>query len=212
MRIFRHINELISRLDKIDILDSNFIYPYSSNKSEKRIQIWDNMQKGILLEDKQILIPWQTPFNRLNNFKEKRRDSGDRTEWYLGKRTFIDGYVSDIEIMKWFWVPWSNPITRISNKIGFDYEGLENFIFLKEHITNLLGAPTITEIEKFGSFDLGHIIWQNKKVEISLVGIEIFNCRYSLNIGLIHDNNKEYFDNMIKDLKAGGLSEEELGK
>jgi hypothetical protein len=38
------------------------------------------------------------------------------------------------------------------------------------------------------------------------------NVRYHLNIGLIEDKNEEYFDGIIEELKASGLTEEELGK
>ncbi len=87
---------------------------------------------------------------------------------------------------------------------------------MKDHITDLLGEPTKTDLEKFGNFDLGVIEWINNKVKISLVGIEIFNCRYSLNIGLVEDKNRiheeEQFEILKAKLFARGLTEEDLGK
>lgn len=212
MRIRRIIRELISRIGGAPKLDSSYIYPYSQVDQIKRDEIWDNLQKGLLLEDKGILIPWETPFNQLYKYKEKRRDSGDRTEWYFGKRKILNGYESHLEAMMWMYLPWTNPLTEISEKIGTDYEGNKNFLDLKDRITNLLGKPTKVDLEKFGSFDIGVIEWVNKKVKISLVGIEMFNCRYSLNIGLIQDKNEDYLNQTIENLQAQGLSEEDLGK
>ncbi len=212
MRILRQLKEIASRLEKSEKLDNSFVFPYSSDKTIKRQQVWENLQKGILFEDKGILIPWLTPFNQVDNFKEKRHDSGDRTEWYLGKRTILSGYEGHFEVMKWVYLPWSNPITEISENIGHDFEGMKKFHYLNEYITNLLGEPTKIELEKFGSFDLGEIQWQNGLIKLSLVGIEHFNCRYSFSIGLLRDRNEEYLDKAIEDLKASGLSEEELGK
>lgn len=174
--------------------------------------MWNNLQKGLLLEDSQILIPWETPFDCLDNYMEKRRDRGDRTEWYFGKHKILDGYESHLETMKWIYLPWTNPMTSISENIGSDFEGNKNFIGLKEKITDLLGEPSKVDLEKFGSFDLGVVTWINGRVRISLVGIEHFNCRYSLTIGLTEDKNEEYLRESIEKMKASGLTEEELGK
>ena len=154
MNIIRRLKELLSRLNKEEKLDNSFTFPYSLDKTIKRKQIWDNLQKGLLFEDQGKLIPWLTPFNQVDNFKEKRHDSGDRTEWYLGKRLILDGYEGHFEVMKWMWLPWTNPITEITENIGHDFDGMERFHFLKEYITNLLGEPTKIELEKFGTFDL----------------------------------------------------------
>jgi len=212
MQILRRLKEFVSRFDKSDDFDNSFTFPYSADITEKRKQIWDNLQKGLLFEDKQVLIPWLTPFNQLDTIKERRHDMGDRTLWYLGKRTILDGYDGHFEVMKWVWLPWANPMTEICENIGHDFEGLKKFHYLNNYITDLLGDPTIKELEKFGSFDVGEIQWQNGLVKLTLVGIEHFNCRYSFSIGLVRDGNREYSDKTIEDLKASGLTEEELGK
>ena len=185
MNIIRRLKELISRLNKEVELENSFAFPYSLDKTVKRKQIWENFQKGLLFEDQGKLIPWLTPFNQVDNFKEKRHDSGDRTEWYLGKRLILDGYEGHFEVMKWMWLPWTNPITEITENIGHDFDGMERFHFLKEYITNLLGEPTKIELETFGAFELGEITWENGLVKLSIAGIEHFNCRYSFSIGLI---------------------------
>ncbi|HRO75944.1 MAG TPA: hypothetical protein PLP27_07340 [Crocinitomicaceae bacterium] len=212
MKLLRRLKEFVSRFDKTEKLYNNFAFPYSSDLNVKRQQIWNNLQRGLLFEDQQTFIPWLTPFNRLDYYKEKRHDSGDRTLWYLGKRTILDGYEGHFEVMKWMWLPWTNPITEISENIGHDFDGMTKFHYLKDYITNLLGEPTTTELEKFGSFDLGEIQWKNGLVKLTLVGIEHFNCRYSFSIGLIRDKNEEYLNETIEELKATGLTDEELGK
>lgn len=212
LRLIRKIREIKSRLNSAPDLDTTFIFPYSTDKLKKRNEIWSNLQKGLLLEDKKILIPWETPFNQLNKYREKRRDSGDRTEWYLGKHLILDGYESHLETMMWMYLPWINPMTEISEKIGTDSKGNRNFLDLRERITELLGEPTKIELEKFGSLDLGLVEWTNDRVKISIVGIEIFNCRYSLNIGLTKNRNEDYLNESIEKLKSQGLTEEELGK
>jgi hypothetical protein len=114
--------------------------------------------------------------------------------------------------MMWIYLPWTNPLTKISENIGTDSKGNKNFLDLRDRITDLLGEPTNVDLEKFGSFDLGIIEWTNRRVKISLVGIEHFNCRYSLHIGLTEDKNAEYLNKSIEKMKAQGLTEEELGK
>lgn len=57
MKIIRRLQEIASRLDNTDKLDNSFVFPYSSDKSIKRQQIWDNLQKGVLFEDQGILVP-----------------------------------------------------------------------------------------------------------------------------------------------------------
>jgi len=212
VKILRRLKEIISQLDKTENLDNKFTFPYSSDKTIKRQQVWDNLQKGLLFEDQRILIPWLTPFNQIDNFNVKRHDSGDRTNWYLGKRTILDGYEGHFEVVKWVWLPWANPITEISENLGHDTEGMKKFHYLKEYLTNLLGEPPKTDLEKFGSFDLGIIQWQKGLAKLTIVEIEHFNCRYSFSIGLVRDRNQEYSDKQIENLKANGLNDEELGK
>ncbi|MCG3164247.1 MAG: hypothetical protein POELPBGB_00001 [Bacteroidia bacterium] len=212
VQILRRLKELVSHFDKTNHLDDSFIFPYSTDKTEKRKQIWDNLQKGLLFEDERLLIPWLTPFNQLDNIKEKRHDSGDRTLWYLGKRTILDGYEGHFEVIKWTWLPWTNPMTVISENIGHDFEGMKKFHYLNDYITNLLGDPTKIDLEKFASYDIGIIQWQNDLVKLTLVGIEHFNFRYNFSIGLVKDKNEEYNNKTIVDLKTSEMTDEELGK
>ena len=212
MKLYRRIKELLSRHDKGKKLDTKFSFPFSQNKEIRKNQILENLQKGLLLEDKRVLISWLTPFNQVDKYKEERRDSGDRTEWFLGNQTVLDGYKCRPEIMMWTYLPWTNPITEITGDLGIEEEGMKNFYLLKEHLSDRLGEPHNTDLKKWGDFDLGTIEWSFGKIKIVLVGIEHFSCKYSFSIGLKEDKNREYFDKAIENLKASGLTEEEMGK
>lgn len=166
-------------------------YPYSDDPLIKRQQIWDNLKTGLLLEDKQIFIEWNTPFNQLYKFQEDRRDSGDRTEWYFGKHKILDGYETHLEAMKWIFKPGENPVAEIYTRFGVDGEGQKKFNFLRKYLTQLLGDPAEVQLEKWGSFDLGSIIWKNESVQVCLTAVEIFNVRYTLNIGLKNNPNNK---------------------
>jgi len=162
---------------------NTFIFPYSSDQDEKRKQIWENLQKGILLEDKQTFIPWGTPYDELNNFKETRKYRADRTEWHLGKRTILDGYESHLEITRWHWKT-TEIVTKFDENLGVDEEGQAKFNYLIDYITDLLGEPAQTEIKKFGLLNIGEVRWSNAAVSIHLIGLEHVTCRYSLHISV----------------------------
>lgn len=213
MKILRRLKELVSRLNKSEKLDNSFIFPYSSNKLIKRQQIWDNLQKGILIEDKGLLIPWLTPFNKVDYFKEKRDENRDRTNWHLGHRTILDGYKGYLEVMKWINLPWTNSFERLSVLLGFGKDGHDNFLSLIEHLRELLGEPTKTDIE-FENENLteGCYLWQNGEVKIMVYGFDMHGSRYHFEIGLLKNKNEEYFEKTIEELKASGLTDEELGK
>ena len=159
-------------------------FPYSEDLNVKRQQIWANLQQGILLEDTGVLIPWNKSFANLSAYAEKRLDSGDRTNWYLGKHVILDGYNCHIEVMKWSFVSSWRRFSQIDVWLGHDNDGNKAFHLLREKITNMLGAPANVELEKFGDLDLGVIQWKQNKIKISLVGIEVFNCKYWLHVGL----------------------------
>lgn len=103
-------------------------------------------------------------------------------------------------------------MSEVSENLGYDFEGMKNFHFLRHHITELLGDPIKTDLEKWGEFDLGIITWSRGKVRLSIVGIEHFNARYSLYIGLIDNPNEMYFRKRIEKMKQDGWTEEDFGK
>jgi len=213
MYIKRYLEEIISRLGNKNNPIKEFIYPYSEDPIIKREQIWSNLQRGILFEDTQTYILWDTPFNFTNKYKEKRIDQGDRTLWHFGERTILDGYKSNLQVFKFLTWPWTNPIERASEFLGFEKEGHKKILALIEHLTNLFGEPSIVDIEyENENFCEGCYIWTNSGIEISVTGFEMHAARYNLNIGLIKDTNLEYDKKAIEELKATGLTENELGK
>lgn len=167
--------------------DHSFIFPYSTDKEIKRKQIWDNLQNGLLFEDTLVFIPWSTPYSELDNFAEQRKDSGDRTNWFLGLHKILDGIDSYVGVMKWSDISSNRPFLETDEFLGSDNEGNRKFLELKEKITDLLGEPDSIRLEKFGNNDLGDVEWRNRKVSIYLSGIEQFACKYRLYIGLKED-------------------------
>ena len=189
MRFLQNIKAALLSTLSTRFLDSSFVFPYADDLETKRQQIWSNLQKGILFEDTGLLIPWLTTFTKINDLSEQRRDSGDRTNWLLGKHEILDGYTCNVELMKWKFVNYSNPFSEIEVWLGFDTEGNEQFIFLKNKLTELLGEPSTQKLEKLGTFDIGSIEWLNQKAKITLSGIEQFAFKYRLYIGLAENRN-----------------------
>ena len=175
---------LIYMKKKTQQMNSNFIFPYSTDKEIKRRQIWENLQSGLLFEDNQVFIPWLTPYSELDKYAEDRKDSGDRTNWFLGKHKILDGFESYVGVMKWLDIDSKKPFGMTDEFLGSENNGYQKFLELKEKLTDLLGEPTSIELEKYDNLDLGHIEWTNGKVSISLSGIEQFACKYRLYIGL----------------------------
>lgn len=190
----------------------SYQFPYSADVAVKRQQIWDNLQRGIMLEDKNVFLPWSTPYAELDRYKETRTDRGDRTLWYLGQHQILDGLTCHMEVMKWSTQPWSSTFDKFSENLGQDEGGFGRFNDRAKLLTGLLGEPTTSDLEKFGSFDLGDITWRNGAVQVSLVGIEIFSCRYSLNVGLIDNSHDRDHKKAMDELRAQGWTEEDFGK
>lgn len=162
----------------------DFIYPYSNDVQQKREEIWQNLQKGLLLEDKGIFISWLLPFAEMNSIAEQRRERADRTELYLGKHTILGGYEAHLEVMRWKYKPDEELIKRLSENLGQDSEGEQRFNYLRQYLTSLLGEPARMEIEKFGSSDIGVIIWEKGVIALTLVGIEHVSFKYTFHIGI----------------------------
>ena len=184
LKILQNIKKLFDTSKPKIQLDTSFVFPYSADKEIKRLQIWDNLQKGLLFEDTKAFIPWITPYSELDKYSEQRKDSGDRTNWFLGQHKILDGTNSYIGVMKWLDEKENNPFLRIDEFLGFDNEGNKKFLELKEKFTELLGQPNYIKLEKFGDNYLGGIEWSNREISIYLSGIEQFACKYRLYIGL----------------------------
>jgi hypothetical protein len=171
-------------------LETTFIWPYSNGKVKKRNEIWSNLQKGLLLEDKKTLIHWETPFNQLDNYKEKRNDKGDRTEWYFGKHKILDGLECHLETMMWIYLPWTNPFERISENLGYGIDGYKRFQETFKHLSDLLGEPTKEKIEfEDKTFFEGSYEWTRGNVSIRILGFDMHGSRYMMKVGLNSSRN-----------------------
>lgn len=180
MTLLRRLNNLFSSSNN----KKDFIYPYADDTELKRDQIWQNLQKGVLLEDKSVLVPWLFHFDELKDFAEQRRERADRTELYLGKRIILGGYEANLELVRWKYRSGDEYIKLVSENLGKDSEGEQRFNQLRKYLDEVMGAPTTVELEKFGASDIGTISWEKGAIALTLTGIEHFEIRYTFYIGI----------------------------
>jgi hypothetical protein len=190
----------------------NYIFPYSSSSNLKRQEVISNLQNGILLEDINKFIPWSTPFRELDSIAMKREDRSDRTMWYLGDRKIIGDMQCHAEICKWSYQPDTSTFDEITDNLGSDQNGYERFKHRISHLAALLGAPTNKNLQSFGQFEIGNVEWVYNNFHVVVSGVEIFNCRYSLSVGLIENSHNRDLAASVEEMKRSGLTEEELGK
>ena len=117
-----------------------------------------------------------------------------------------------MEILKWAYQPDRSTFDKFSDNLGYDEAGYERFLDRIDHLTQLLGNPQNKDLKKFGDFEIGAVEWILNKVQIRVVGVEIFSCRYSLHVGLIDNSHDRDLKKGIDKLKAKGWTDEELGK
>ena len=185
--MIQQVKRILGLIPSVKPAEISFIFPYSTDKAIKRQEIWSNLQKGLLLEDTGTFVPWITPYAELDKYVEQRKDSGDRTNWFLGHHIILDGINCNIGVMKWLHIKDKTPFSRVEEFLGFDNAGNQKFLLLRDRLSDTLGAPSLIELEKFGNNDLGNIQWRNGKIEVSLVGIEQFACKYFFHIGVTTD-------------------------
>ncbi len=188
------------------------IFPYSEDPQERRSQVWENLQHGILLEDTSLFIPWATPYRKIGSVSEKTDKRADRTYWYLGKREILHGLECHVEILKWSTQPDISPVDQISDNLGHDEEGYQRFLSRIEHLTRLLGEPTKKELTEVGRFYLGMVMWEMGKARITVTGVEVWNYRYNLKVGLIDNSHDRDHKKAMDELRAQGFTEEDFGK
>ncbi|TDQ11502.1 hypothetical protein [Pedobacter metabolipauper] len=187
MNILKQIKNLFTGASPAKAVSCNFIFPYATDPEVKRKQIWENLQKGLLFEDTGVLIPWTATYMEIHRIAVKRRDSGDRTNYFLGEHNILDGFHSFVGVMKWADKKSNEPFMYTDEYLGTDDVGNEKFLMLKDKLTALLGTPNRIDLEKFGHNDIGSIEWQQGEIIISLTGIEQFACKYRMYIGLDAD-------------------------
>jgi hypothetical protein len=188
MTLLKRLRNLITGAEHSANKKTSFIFPYSDDPLKKKEEVWQNLQNGLLLEDKGIFVPWALPFYGIEAVAEKRLERADRTEWYLGRRTILDGYEAGLELMRWKFIADDKPIKRLSENLGRDEQGFERFNYLRQYLTGLLGEPANVQLQKFGEADIGEIAWERGDITLTLVGIEHFDLRYTFNIGIKFTN------------------------
>jgi hypothetical protein len=166
-------------------MNNSYNFPYSEDLETKKIEILDNLEKGLLLEDKDVFIPWSTTYNEIDFYAEHKIDSGDRTNWFLGQHQILGGLITNISVFKWADVNSNNSFSQIDDFLGFDDDGNAKFIMFKAHFINLLGEPSYYKLEEFEPNQfLGSIEWTYKNIRIYLTGFEQFAHKYRITIGL----------------------------
>lgn len=193
-------------------IEPEFVFPYSTYFDEQKKQIVENLQYGLLLEDKGTIIPWLYPQGLIDKFSEKINYSGDRTVFYLGNREIFSGIKAHLEVLCWVG-NYSRPLARISSNLGQDKSGFERMKEFESHLTSILGEPHVKEMDPYWNYEAGTISWQLGKVMVSIVGFDMHCLRYTFDISLIDDPNENLDKISLEEIKTKyGLTEEELGK
>lgn len=185
------INEIKFRVIRLKQVYKNAykpVFPYSDNFSVKREQVWANLKEGIFFEDTGTFIPWYTSPNKLFQYSEQTRDNGYQKQWYFGNHTLLNGYKGQWEAHNYYSLLFPLPLTKVSMFLGFDYKGMEEFYRLKKHLIDLLGEPTKTDPEMFGSLDVGCYEWTDGNTVITLLGFEQFACKYFIDITIANSS------------------------
>lgn len=192
--------------------EPEFVFPYSSNFDERKNQIIENLQSGLLLEDRATVIPWLYPQGLIDKFAEKINFRGDRTVFYLGNREIFSGLKVHLEVLCWVG-NYSRPLARISSNLGQDQTGFTRMKEFESHLTSILGEPHVKQMDPYWNNKAGTISWQFGKVEVSIVGFDMHALRYTFDVSLIDDPNVKLDKIAIEEIKTKyGLTEEDLGK
>jgi hypothetical protein len=184
--------------------------PYSADSKVKQEQVQANLQKGILLEDTGVFIPWSTTYRNIGRHAKERVQGGDRTIWFLGEHRILGGLTCNIRVYNFF-QPDSSSFDAFMEDLGHDEAGREGFLVCLEHLTALFGEPGNSGMELFHK-DEREAQWILGKVRIRLVAAVIFSCRHRLEVGLIDNSQDRDLKRGIAALKAEGWTDEELGK
>ncbi|RYZ38613.1 MAG: hypothetical protein EOP49_30900 [Sphingobacteriales bacterium] len=167
-----------------------FIYPYSPDKLAQREQIWKNLERGLLLEDKGYYLTWDTPFSLMDRYCETLSSRNDRTEWFMGKQPVLGGFCCNTEVMKWWYQSWDEPIGGVSCILGYGESGLLQMRAAGIHLLDTLGPPDVMKKES-SELETGTVSWRKGSVEVSLVGFMHYGTMYRLNIGLLKHSEQK---------------------
>jgi hypothetical protein len=90
--------------------------------------------------------------------------------------------------MRWLDISNSNPFSEVDYFLGFDSEAFKEITEVENHLTNVLGKPTLRKTDSDDEFE---IKWLFKKAHISIITWERFAIHGMLYIGLNHNINNE---------------------
>jgi len=128
------------------------------------------LNEGILFEDRDEFLKWGSSIRKLSNTIRNKKISGDRTVYYWGKHTVLNGLELDLTTM--FWRYRIESLFKKFNHIEFwaigDKEA-ENYLeLIRGHIENQFGNPTKEETENREV----SLEWEINNVKISLYFFE----------------------------------------
>lgn len=111
------------------------------NKNSYNVfEIWNNLKEGILLENKDVLIPWNSNFEFLNDYgtKDVRED---RSTWYFKNINILNGIELNFETNKWKHLK-NRKFEYISTIIN--NQTAEKIV---NHLTENIGIPNYNNID-----------------------------------------------------------------
>ena len=161
-------------------------YPYSNEIHDQRSSLIQNLTKGILLEDSDVFISWDTTYNQLNNYATQVNKKGDRTIYEFGVHKILNGLELKLSAMKWVHTSGNVSFGSVEAALGQDETGRSNANKIKDHITKLLGVPNSkNEVDEWEMT----VEWVFAKSKISIVGWSHFAVKYDIKVGLVHEPN-----------------------
>jgi hypothetical protein len=118
-----------------------------------------NLRNGLLLESRNILIPWRATFSELKEMGSPKiiSQSNKRTDLVWENEKILNGFVVDLIVMKW------SGLISLNRKFkyAFAYISQEDFVKLKEKLDLELGfIPKYkrkNQLEYIFSYDLDYV-------------------------------------------------------
>lgn len=166
--------------------------PYSDSTQTRRNQLIENLQYGLLLENKNLFLSWNTPYSELVQHVQKRYDRGGRDTFYFGECRILNGLTAHVLIDNDAIMPANYPFYYVHDMLGQEQEGYQRFRKRMDYFTGLFGPPGESDLEPCGSVELGSVKWNLGKAQISLVGVEVHSYRYFMYVGLVDEGRKRH--------------------
>lgn len=137
-------------------------------------ELVNNLRKGLFLEKRGILIPWNTPFNKLCNFGNPIliRHPTQYTDMIWEDEIILNGISATLTIRRWKW----KGIARMNKRLKYVIAAISvKELTLREKLNVELGLKG----EYFKTNELKHgYVWKLKKCRIELQEMPMYelNC------------------------------------